>query len=218
MAHRTHGLSKSTEHIVWAGMKTRCNNPNDPEFSNYGGRGIRVCEAWANDFTTFLRDVGARPSREHTLDRINNEGHYEPGNCRWATRREQAANRRGLRMLTHNDETLTLADWARRIGLSPTAIAQRLRLGWSVADALSPVRYGASRDKPADEPQRRHQRFCFLTCRHCGRTFRLKLSAARTSKGCCSKRCSMTLRNLAAAAAGLRWRRGGAALRRQPAT
>lgn len=93
---RTHGDSKSAEHRTWSGMITRCENPNREKFRDYGGRGIRVCERWrgANGYQNFLADMGRRPSPRHSIDRIDVDGNYEPGNCRWATPSEQARNTR----------------------------------------------------------------------------------------------------------------------------
>lgn len=90
-----HGFSggRLPEYVLWLGMRRRCDNPSHVGYKNYGARGIQVCERW-NDFTLFLADVGRRPTPQHTLDRINNDGNYEPGNVRWATRIEQAANSR----------------------------------------------------------------------------------------------------------------------------
>tara|TARA_R110000868_G_scaffold13848_3_gene64357 strand:- start:8415 stop:8933 length:519 start_codon:yes stop_codon:yes gene_type:complete len=87
-------IKKTTEYISWFGMKQRCYNTNFRQYKDYGGRGIKVCERWKESFVNFLEDMGRKPSPQHSLDRINNDGNYEPSNCRWATRSEQQNNKR----------------------------------------------------------------------------------------------------------------------------
>lgn len=92
---RTHGFArKIPEYAVWAKMKDRCGNPSAKDYHRYGGRGIAVCQRWRDDFALFLADMGRRPSDQHSIDRIDNSGNYEPGNCKWSTVAEQNSNRR----------------------------------------------------------------------------------------------------------------------------
>jgi hypothetical protein len=118
-------------------MKDRCENPASKSWSSYGGRGIRVCDEWRGDFVAFLRYVGSRPSSRHSLDRINNEGHYEPGNVRWATSQEQGSNTRRNRNLTFRGETRTFSEWADALGIKRSTLYMRLRAGLTVEEALT---------------------------------------------------------------------------------
>lgn len=139
-----HGAAKvgrtTREYEAWSNMLARCENPKATHFEFYGGRGIMVCKDW-HDFALFIADMGPKPTPKHSLDRINVNGNYEPTNCRWATPHEQMRNTRRNRFVTHNGETLTLAEWAERLGTSGTVIGLRLRHGWSEEKAVTePVR------------------------------------------------------------------------------
>lgn len=109
-----HGLSKTNENRIWRGIKDRCYNPNRPEYVRYGARGIKMCDEWKNDFTTFYRDLGLRPSPDHSVERIDTNGDYEPSNCRWATRLEQQNNMRGNVHVEYEGEVLTLGQLWRK--------------------------------------------------------------------------------------------------------
>lgn len=128
------------EYASWTSMLQRCRNPRCNRYARYGGRGITVCDAWSS-FANFLSDMGSRPEGT-TLDRINNDGNYEAGNCRWATHVQQAKNKSATPSkwdaLTHDGLTLTHKEWAARLGVSPDTIQSRIRnQGWPVDLALS---------------------------------------------------------------------------------
>lgn len=124
------------ENETWRQMKSRCVNPNHQFYSRYGGRGIKVCDRWIESFDNFLADMGRRPTLAHTIERKDNDGNYEPGNCKWATRQEQANNRSSNTRLEHDGKTQTIAQWAREKGTSPSVICKRISRGMSVKDAL----------------------------------------------------------------------------------
>lgn len=128
---------RSKEYRVWEAMHQRCGNPNANFYGDYGGRGIRICSRW-DTFENFLADMGERPGPKHTIDRIDNNGHYEPENCRWATKTEQSRNRRGLRMVMFRGRQLCLAEALEITGVSRGAFDGRIKRGWSVERALAP--------------------------------------------------------------------------------
>lgn len=134
--HRTHGnANKIPEYSVWKKMRHRCLTPSHQFYARYGGRGISICESWSK-FENFYRDMGPRPTEKHTLDRINNDGNYEPNNCRWATRATQSANRSNNVFLTHDGQSHSLQEWSRLLNISQGTLWSRLKNGWSVEKTL----------------------------------------------------------------------------------
>lgn len=127
--------SETPTYDSWAHMKGRCLNPNDDRFSSYGGRGITVCERWML-FENFLADMGERPEGL-SIDRIDNDGNYEPSNCRWATASQQMNNRRTNHFLEHGGQRKTVTEWSRNLGVSHEVIRTRIRRGWDVDAALT---------------------------------------------------------------------------------
>ena len=133
--NRTHGQSKTKEHQAWCWMRVRCNNKNRQTWHNYGGRGIKVCRRW-NKFENFLADMGLAPDGKQTVERIDNNGNYEPKNCKWASREEQAKNTRRNVYLTYMGKTLIVVDWAKRLGISPYTIYNRKKRGLTDSECL----------------------------------------------------------------------------------
>ena len=128
-------VSNKIEYSCWKKMIARCYRPKEASYIWYGKKGIKVAPEWFN-FRTFLSDIGPRPSLKYSLDRINSNGNYEPGNVRWATRTAQARNRRNNRLITVNGTTLTVSAWAEKLDISPNPIYSRLQRGWSPLKAL----------------------------------------------------------------------------------
>ncbi len=134
---RTHGMTGTRIYDIWTQMKSRCGNPSHKDYHHYGGRGIIVCGRWKDSFEAFYSDMGPRPSNRHTLDREDNEGDYNPENCRWATMSQQNRNKSTNRLLTIAGETKCIAEWAKTAGLTPSILYARLSRGWSDEEAVS---------------------------------------------------------------------------------
>lgn len=130
MSRVTHGMRQTAEYRIWTHIKSRCFNSKVPEFKHYGGRGVTVCDRWRDSFEAFYADMGSRPTANHSIDRHpNNDGNYEPGNCRWATDKEQANNTRSNRHVSVGDETRTMTQWADSIGVRRELMFKRLKRG-----------------------------------------------------------------------------------------
>lgn len=148
--NRTHGMSYERIYRIWGGIKNRCTKTNDPSYERYAGRGIAVCDEWRESFEAFYCHVSALPNygqKEYTLDRIDNNGNYEPGNVRWATAIEQQRNTRDNHLLVFRGRTQCLSAWAEELGMQYDTLFSRIQRGWNTEKALTtPVK--AYKGKP----------------------------------------------------------------------
>lgn len=135
--NRTHGDSATAIYKIWVGMVQRCERKRAISYPRYGGRGISVCTRWRESFEAFRDDVGPRPSPEHTIDRIDGDGNYEPGNVRWSDWKQQNRHTSGTHVLEHGGERLCISEWAEKTGIPAPVIGYRIRSGWSVERALT---------------------------------------------------------------------------------
>ena len=134
-----HGMARTRFYRCWMRMRRRCSEVNDVSYKYYGGRGITVCDRW-QDFQNFYADMFSTYSDVLSIDRIDNDGNYEPNNCRWATNAEQSSNKRSTHQITYNGVTKSLPEWAEEKGLKVSTLWNRLfKYKWPVADALNPV-------------------------------------------------------------------------------
>lgn len=135
---KQNGLSRSRLYGIWRGMKKRCYNKSNEAYPEYGGRGIKVCEEWKDNFLAFYEWSMKNGYEEGlSIDRTDNDGDYEPGNCTWTTSKNQNNNRRANHFIEFNGERLTLAQWEERTGIRQETIRRRLKVGWSIEDALT---------------------------------------------------------------------------------
>ena len=134
---RTHGMTKSREYETWHRMKQRCLDKNNEHYKDYGARGIRVCFRWLNSFEAFLEDMGPRPGAGYSIERKRVNDDYQPDNCIWATIDVQNRNKRSNVFLEHDGQHKTVAEWARDLGLTQTALHDRLKRGWSIEETVT---------------------------------------------------------------------------------
>jgi len=132
------GGKRTSEYTAWVEMKGRCLNPNHKFYSHYGGRGIGVYRKWL-DFSEFLKDVGNKPSRRHSIHRINNNGNYEPGNVKWVLPMEQSRNTRQNVVITYNNISQCATDWANDLGISIQVLRHRYKSNWPLNKVLQPI-------------------------------------------------------------------------------
>lgn len=131
-----HGMTNSSEYKTWCGMKRRCLNKNDKRYKDYGARNINICDRWIHSFEKFFLDMGSKP-HGYSIERIDNNGNYEPNNCVWMKISDQTKNKRSNILLTYKKQTHILADWSRITGIKAGTIKARLDRGWPVEKALS---------------------------------------------------------------------------------
>jgi hypothetical protein len=150
----THGLSGTPTYRAWKSMKWRCYNYKCAEYLHYGGRGIKVCDRWIHSYENFFADMGERPSDKYSLERVDNNGDYCPENCKWATKKEQCRNRRGLHYLTIDGQTKCLSEWCQIYGLNPGTVFHRMKKrGWDVVKAVTTKAWAVRVLKPKNPTQ-----------------------------------------------------------------
>lgn len=136
--HTLHGCCGMPEYKIWEGVINRCHCVTSTAWKNYGARGIKVCDRWRSSFVHFLADMGPRPSGKHSIERVDNDGDYEPQNCRWATIADQARNKRRTIWISYQGQEMCLRDWSLKLGIGEKALRSRLRRpGWTVERAFA---------------------------------------------------------------------------------
>ncbi len=153
--HARRGVTRGYLYRRWQHMIQRCHNPNDNDYPRYGAKGVYVCDRWRfgengiSGYTLFMEDIGQYARRELTLDRIDNSKGYEPGNCRWATAKQQANNRSSTKMLTIEGVTRPLSEWCEMYNIGPKTVLFRLKRGATHAEAITtPLHSGKKWSKP----------------------------------------------------------------------
>lgn len=136
----THGMTNTPEHRIWSQMKSRCSDSSHKSYKDYGGRGIAICDRWKESFELFFEDMGSRPSKSHSIERVDNEQGYSKENCKWATSSEQNRNKRNNVFVTIAGDTKSLAEWVEHSGISRHTLYGRIKAGWREEDLLKPLR------------------------------------------------------------------------------
>ena len=130
-------VTKQREYFIYYAIKTRCYSKKSNHYHRYGGRGIIMCKRWLYSYKNFIADMGMRPSKKHSIERIDNNGNYEPSNCKWATSSEQSNNTISNNVLSFNGESLTTTQWERKTGIKRKTITRRIGMGWSIEKTLT---------------------------------------------------------------------------------
>lgn len=152
--HNNAGLNRTTEYVIWLNIKQRCFNKSLKSYSNYGGRGISICERWKHSFENFLSDMGRRPTSKHSIERINNDKNYEPENCCWATRKVQANNTRTNVFFNYNGDRLTISQLAEKYKINFNTLYGRLfRTGLPINKAIESPKRKPGRKVSAKETE-----------------------------------------------------------------
>lgn len=138
LKHGHNGYERTRLYNTWLNMKQRCLNKNNPRYSNYGGKGVKICYEWLDDFTKFKDWAIGNGYRENlTIDRIDVDGDYEPANCRWISNNQQQNNKTNNRMIEYKGETKTLKEWAKHLGINYKTLQKRIYQGWGVETAFT---------------------------------------------------------------------------------
>lgn len=135
--NRTHGMTGTKEYMCWINIKHRCLNPKSPVYSDYGGRGIKICPEWQHNFAAFYAHIGKAPDPRSQIDRINNEGNYEPGNVRWATAKQNRRNTRHTRLVTYKGKTASLTEICEDANIPFNRVYSRLSGGRTLEESLT---------------------------------------------------------------------------------
>lgn len=131
-----HNMNRTTEYKTWSSLKQRCYNKNDSKYKDWGGRGIKVCDRWINSFENFFEDMGYKPSKSHSIERINNDGDYEPSNCIWADKKTQARNRRSSTKILHENKIIDIFLFSEKMNLSVSGARKRIWRNYKLTDGI----------------------------------------------------------------------------------